>query len=55
MIALEGVSKHYHPDIKALQDINVRIEPGEFVFLVGMSGAGKSTLVKLLTADERKT
>lgn len=55
MITLEGVSKIYHPDAVALQDVSLTIEPGEFVFLVGQSGAGKSTLVRLLTGEERPT
>ena len=55
MIELEGVTKHYHPGTKALDDITLRIEQGEFLFLVGQSGAGKSTMVRLLTAEERPT
>lgn len=53
MIRLENITKRYHPDITALEDITVQINPGEFVFLIGQSGAGKTTLVKLLTAAER--
>lgn len=55
MITLEGVKKVYHPDTTALAGVDLHIEPGEFVFLVGQSGAGKSTLVKLMTAEERPT
>ncbi len=55
MITLEGVKKIYHPDTTALAGVDLHIEPGEFVFLVGQSGAGKSTLVKLMTAEERPT
>ncbi|MDO8490315.1 MAG: cell division ATP-binding protein FtsE [bacterium] len=53
MIKLESVSKIYHPNISALSNIDVRIEPGEFVFLVGQSGSGKTTLVRMLTAEEK--
>ncbi len=55
MIKLHNVSKTYFPDTVALQDIDIHIRPGEFVFLIGQSGAGKSTLVKLLTSQERVT
>ncbi len=55
MITLEGVKKIYHPDTTALGGVDLRIDAGEFVFLVGQSGAGKSTLVKLMTAEERPT
>lgn len=55
MITLEGVKKIYHPDTTALGGVDLHIQSGEFVFLVGQSGAGKSTLVKLMTAEERPT
>jgi len=53
MIKLEKVSKIYKPDIKALDQIDFHIEPGEFVSLVGQSGTGKTTLVKVLTGEEK--
>ncbi|MEK7648908.1 MAG: cell division ATP-binding protein FtsE [Patescibacteria group bacterium] len=53
MITLETVTKIYQPNITVLEDLSLRIEPGEFVFLVGKSGAGKSTIVRLITAEER--
>ncbi len=53
MITLDAVTKIYHPNITVLQDLSLRIDRGEFVFLVGKSGAGKSTIVRLITAEER--
>lgn len=54
MILLDNVSKYY-PGYKtpALEEINLHIQPKEFVFLVGASGAGKSTLIKMLTREEK--
>lgn len=51
MIRLIDVYKEYDNGTKALKGIDLRIEDGEFVFLVGPSGSGKSTIVKLLTAE----
>lgn len=48
MLEMIDVSKIYRGGSVALQDINVRIEQGEFVFIVGPSGAGKSTFFKML-------
>lgn len=53
MINLHNISKIYSPDIKALQQINLHIKPGEFVSIVGQSGTGKTTLVKLLIGEEQ--
>lgn len=53
MIYFEKVSKIYSPTSIALEDIDLVIEPHEFVSLVGQSGAGKSTLLKLLLREER--
>lgn len=47
-IVFEHVSFHYVPGIEVLQDINLHIQPGETVALVGATGAGKSTLATLL-------
>jgi cell division transport system ATP-binding protein len=48
MIQLHNVSLAYQKDATALNDITLRIEKGEFVFLTGPSGAGKTTLLRLL-------
>ncbi|MGL4773254.1 MAG: cell division ATP-binding protein FtsE [Clostridium sp.] len=51
MIKFNNVSKIYDNNVKALSDVNIHIEPGEFVFLVGPSGAGKSTFIKMLLKE----
>lgn len=51
MIILENVSMTYPTGITALDDINIRINQGEFVFIVGRSGSGKTTLMKLLLRE----
>lgn len=53
MIQLFHVSKFYDENRAALQDINLHIEKGEFVYVTGPSGAGKSTLLKLIHCEER--
>lgn len=51
MILLDSVSKKYPGHITALDNINLKISAGEFVFLVGPSGAGKTTILKLLIRE----
>jgi cell division transport system ATP-binding protein len=55
MIEFKNVSKVYDNNVTALKDVNVRIERGEFVFLVGPSGAGKSTFIKMLLKEVEPT
>lgn len=53
MIDLRQVSKTYPSGVKALDGVNLHINKGEFVFVVGHSGAGKSTLIKTLLREEK--
>ena len=51
MIEFRNVSKVYNKNVKALTNVNINIDKGEFVFLVGPSGAGKSTFIKMLLKE----
>ena len=55
MIDLINVTKTYETGTHALNGIDMHIDDGEFVFLVGQSGSGKSTIIKLLTAELQPT
>lgn len=55
LITFKGVSKVYKSGKKALDGVDLHIEKGDFVFLVGSSGAGKSTFIKLLLKEEEPT
>lgn len=55
MIELRKVTKEYSQGIAALNGVSLKIEQGEFVFVVGDSGAGKSTLIRLLMKEIEPT
>ena len=55
MIILEDVTKTYASGVPALNGVNLHIQKGEFVFIVGKSGSGKSTLIKLLLNELEPT
>ncbi len=55
MIELVNVTKEYENGVVALSEVNLKIENGEFVFLIGSSGAGKTTVTKLLMREENVT
>ncbi|MBS7526986.1 cell division ATP-binding protein FtsE [Fusibacter paucivorans] len=51
MIEFQNVSKKYDNGVMALDNVNIKIEKGEFVFIVGPSGAGKSTFIKTILKE----
>jgi len=55
MIKLIGVTKIYKTGVRALSDINLTVDPGEFVYVIGPTGSGKSTFIKLLYREEVAT
>ena len=55
IIRLKNVKKRYKNGVTAIYDLNLNIEKGSFVFVIGDSGSGKSTLMKLLYREEKPT
>jgi cell division transport system ATP-binding protein len=55
MIELTGVTKKYKNGVEALKGVDLRILPGEFVYIVGPSGSGKSSFIKMLYREELPT
>ena len=54
-IRLKNVEKRYKNGVTAIYDLNLAIEKGSFVFVIGGSGSGKSTLIKMLYREEKPT
>jgi len=55
MIEFKNISMQYPPDVFAVKDVSFKIQPKEFVSIVGQSGTGKTTLVKMIIAEEKPT
>lgn len=55
MIKFEDITKEYSDGTVALADVNLKVDKGEFLFVVGPSGAGKTTLIRLLIREEKPT
>lgn len=55
MLILRGASKTYKNGVNALYNVDLTIEQGEFVYIIGPTGSGKSTIIKLLNGEEVPT
>ena len=55
MISLSGVTKSYFGDQKVLDQVNLELKKGDFIYVVGGTGAGKSSLLRLLATEELAT
>ena len=55
LIRIQNVKKEYKTGVTAIYDLNLSINKGEFVFVIGSTGCGKSTLIKMLYREEKPT
>lgn len=55
LIKIQNVKKEYKTGVTAIYDLNLSINKGEFVFVIGSTGCGKSTLIKMLYREEKPT
>lgn len=55
LIRINHVKKQYKTGVTAIHDLSLRIEKGDFVFIIGSTGCGKSTLIKMLYREEKPT
>ena len=55
LISLKNVTKKYKNGVTAIYDMDLKINKGEFIFVIGGSGSGKSTLIKMLYREEKPT
>lgn len=55
LIKMKGVNKQYKNGVTAIYDLDLTIEKGDFVFIIGSTGCGKSTLIKMLYREEKPT
>lgn len=55
LIKMTNVKKTYKTGVTAIYDLNLTIDKGEFVFIIGSTGCGKSTLIKMLYREEKPT
>lgn len=55
LIRLNKVTKQYSNGVSAIQDLDLKIKKGDFIFIIGSSGSGKSTLIKMLYREEKPT
>ena len=53
LIKIKNVNKTYKTGVTAIYDLNLEIEKGQFVFIIGSTGCGKSTLIKMLYREEK--